>query len=242
MVNFLKAESYRALRQPSTRAILLISIALVIFLSVQIRFLGYVTPTLFNYYDTLVGMMAFGIYTIAAVVTASFEKDRAMLTQLIAQGHSKTRIVITQYISSLGMSFAFVFLLSLLSIALGWLLYQNEQNKIMEYIGMIAELGFYSFAILVPLQAIAISLQYIFFRSSISIAMFFVVTLVLPMLLEFTRTVNRAVNLIMLYTPYDQLYYVFTPSFDLSIFIRTIAFHLEFWIGLALLRFRKLEL
>lgn len=244
MYNFLLSERYRTMHQSSLYVFMVICIGLLLAAAVIIRINPSEEP-LMAFSDAISVMLSFGLFIFAAVFTSSFSKDRQMLLQLSTQGHPRWRILIGQYVLSIATALFFAIVLLFIAILLGLLLFPNTGPERILFIRALLSHTTLAFLLMIPLHAIAFSLQYLMANIPMSVAVFFVITFFIPAGFSMTIGANRVLDWLIRLTPYYQSYDLFLVTGTTESFWMTalaILLNTGFWLGIALAKFTKSEL
>lgn len=244
MYNFLLSEKYRTTRQPSLYFFFLICIGILIATAFLMRL---VPPEeqLTDYGMVIAGVLSFGIYIFAAVITTSFSKERPMILQLTTQGHPRWRIFLGQYVLSLGVALVFALLLLLLAGIIGLLMFDHDAQARTAFLKLLLQNTTMAFLLLIPLHAMALSLQYLMRNIAMSVAVFFVVSFFLPAAFTLGLGLHRILDWFVSLTPYYQSMEVLLMEIQplpLAKLFWAVVLNTGFWLGIGLIKFTKSEL
>ncbi len=244
MYNFLLSERYRLSHQPALYVFMAVCIGVLVAITAIMR----MTPfenSLKDYALFISTVMSFGIYIFAAVFTTSFSKDRQMVLQLSTQGHPRSRILLGQYLLSLGVAILFAVILTLAAVVIGFLAFSHTGPQRIEFLRMLFHDVFIALLLLIPLHAMAFSLQYLMQNIAMSVAVFFVLAFFLPVSFSLALDMNPILDWFIEMSPYQQSFSTFmtsaaeTPWGKLAL---AIGLNTVFWLGLGLVKLKQSEL
>ena len=241
MLNFILAENYRMLRNKALRWVLVTAVLMLLLSAIQMRYLTPYPNDLATYMIVVEGMLSFGLYVLAAVTTTAYPKDRATLLQLLAQGHTKGRILIGQFLSSMISGFITIVFLLPWAILFGILFFQPVDLTYGAFALEMIQAALVAILIMIPLNAICLSLQYILMNPLISLPAFFGLTFVFPAIFDTARTMNRAINFFLVLSPYDMMYQIVSKQYFWVPMFWGILINTVLWLAFAGWRFRKHE-
>lgn len=245
MYNFLLSEKYRSLRQTSLQFFFLICVLILVAIGIFLRLMP-PAARMMAYNFVMSSLLSFGIYVFAAIFTASFSKDRQMLLQLSAQGHPRWRILLGQYIMSLVVALVFAVLLLLIAVIIGLLLFKQSPNEIRPLMKYLVHNTLMAFLLMIPLHAIALSLQYLMKNVAMSVAAFFVIAFFLPAGFSLAAGLNRVLDWFIRMSPFYQSMEVLMVNQSwngnpVQLFYSLFS-NAAFWLSIALVKLNHSEL
>ncbi len=241
MINFLLAEQYRVRHHRALWLSFGVTAFVILLSALQTRFLLEDSHDISLFVSVLESLLTFGIYVFVTVNISSFSRDRLSLMQLNAQGHSRPMILIGQFLASIGIAFVFTFIVFAASLVFGLLLFEpvnmtNAQFALSLTMDMVV-----FFLLMIPLQAIALSLQYLFLNPALSIPLFFGIVFFIPSMYDMGQPMNNMIQFLFSISQYSLMFDFQMRELNGSYLLLSIVLHTLVWLGIALLRFRKYE-
>lgn len=240
MFNFLASERYRLSRQPALYIFLAVCIGILLLMGGLMRFWD---GDLTDFGIAIASLLTFGLYIFAAVFASSFSKDRSMILQLSAQGQSRMRILFGQYLMSLLVALLFAAVLLVTAVIIGFFLFDSPGADRVAFLKTLVREVATTLALLIPLHALAFSLQYLMNNIAMSVAVFFVLAFFLPAAFSLALGRHRVLDWFIQMSPYHQsLELYFNDTVRAGRAALTVFMNSAFWLIIAAVKFRKCEL
>lgn len=244
MLNYLRSECYRHLRQRSLWLFFLFCLAVIVMCAWSFKKAGTAPITTERFLNFgLTSILLLGAIIFSAVFSAFVHKERGIHVQMISSGMTRGRIFFGDYVSLMLMTVVFAAVLSGISIAVGAIVFPKSAGGNLSLVALdfLKTIGGVCL-VLVPWNAMALGLNYLVPNKGAAITIFFAVGLISYPIVGALSLRHEFLTVLLEFYPITHLEMLLRHSLQAKEFTVCVVGNLAVWFGLGTIAYFRREL